>query len=130
MRRCKRPRHRDDEPGHHDCTGVRRAGLAWGKGDFQQAMAALRMNFSVLPPGVGPGVVAWWVPALVLGALQGVANHAVPRQAVVGAERPGPPQFYHIDTDAQRSDGDSARQPQAGRVPDPPLFCQSRSRQG
>jgi hypothetical protein len=109
---------------------VRRSGLAWGKGDFQKTMAALRMNFSVLPPGVEPGVGAWWVPALVLGAWQGVANHAVPRQAAVGGERPGPPQFYHTDTNAQGSDGDSARLPQAGRVPDPQLFYPSHSRQG
>ena len=107
-----------------------RVGLAWGKGDFQKAMAALRMNFSVLPPGAVSGVGAWWVPALVLEAWQGVANHAVPQQAAVGEGQPGLSQFCRTDTDAQRADGDSVRVLQAGRVPDPQLFYPSRSRQG
>lgn len=75
-----------------------------------------RTSFSVLPPGVGPGVVAWWVPALALGALQGVANHAVPRQAAVGGGQPGPPQFCHTDTDVQHADGGSVKAPQAGHA--------------
>jgi hypothetical protein len=100
---------------------VHRAGL--GQGRFPESHGPRNwtcgVNFSVLLPGVEPGVGAWWVPALVLGASQGVANHAVPRQAAVGAAQPGPPQFYHTDTDAQSADGDNVRVPQAGRVPDP-----------
>jgi hypothetical protein len=35
--------------------------MTTSRGDFLKAIAALRMNFSVLPLGVGPGAVAWLV---------------------------------------------------------------------
>ena len=73
-------------------------------------------------------MVAWWVPALALGAWQGVANHAVPRQVAVEEGQPDPPQFCHTDTDAQPVDGGSVKAPEGGHVPDPQSFYQSRSR--
>jgi len=73
-------------------------------------------------------MAAWLVPALVLGAWQDVANHAVLQQAAVRGGQPGLLQFCHTDRDEQRVDGDSVKAPQAGRVPDPQWFYQSRSR--